>query len=108
MTKISLHPTSFRPSPTILRIYLPEPLAYVALFVTVLTGQYLIFQQAVSLAPPAYYADLACERGRCYLYDLLNAGEKKGAFSEAEVEERADVVWGKGIGAAVGRAMFYI
>src|SRR5712672_3121870 len=27
--------------------------------------------KAVSLAAPAYYADLACERGRCYLHKLL-------------------------------------
>ena len=27
--------------------------------------------KAVSLVSPAYYADLACERGRCYLHGLL-------------------------------------
>jgi hypothetical protein len=27
--------------------------------------------KAVSLVSPAYYADLACERGRCYLHKLL-------------------------------------
>ncbi|KAG8934182.1 hypothetical protein FRC02_010448 [Tulasnella sp. 418] len=31
--------------------------------------------RAVSLVPPAYYADLACERGRCYIHELLNAAE---------------------------------
>ena len=28
--------------------------------------------KAVSLVSPAYYADLACYRGRCYLRSLLN------------------------------------
>lgn len=28
--------------------------------------------KAVSLCPPAYYADLACERARCYLSDLFD------------------------------------
>ncbi|KAH7885084.1 Piwi domain-containing protein [Phlebopus sp. FC_14] len=32
--------------------------------------------KAVSLMPPAYYADLACERGRYYLNDFLNADDK--------------------------------
>ena len=27
--------------------------------------------KAVSLVSPAYYADLACERGRCYIHPLL-------------------------------------
>ena len=29
--------------------------------------------KAVSICPPAYYADLLCERGRCYLYSMLNS-----------------------------------
>ncbi|MCJ1459955.1 hypothetical protein MMC28_010334 [Mycoblastus sanguinarius] len=29
--------------------------------------------KAVSICPPAYYADLLCERGRCYLNKALNA-----------------------------------
>ncbi|PYI17866.1 Piwi-domain-containing protein [Aspergillus violaceofuscus CBS 115571] len=29
--------------------------------------------KAVSICPPAYYADLVCERARCYLSDLYNA-----------------------------------
>jgi eukaryotic translation initiation factor 2C len=28
--------------------------------------------KAVSLCPPAYYADLACERARCYLANLFD------------------------------------
>lgn len=30
----------------------------------------------VSYAPPAYYADRLCERGRCYLRDLLNPDQE--------------------------------
>lgn len=29
--------------------------------------------KAVSIVPPAYYADILCERGRCYLQKYLNA-----------------------------------
>jgi len=29
--------------------------------------------KAVSICPPAYYADLACERSRCYLGELVDA-----------------------------------
>jgi eukaryotic translation initiation factor 2C len=32
--------------------------------------------RSVSLIPPAYYADIACERGRCYLNDFLNVDDK--------------------------------
>ena len=29
--------------------------------------------KAVSICPPAYYADLVCERARCYLSNLFDA-----------------------------------
>jgi eukaryotic translation initiation factor 2C len=29
--------------------------------------------KAVSICPPAYYADLACERARCYLGGLMDS-----------------------------------
>lgn len=81
--------------------------------------------KAVSLVSPAYYADLACERGRCYLYGLLtghssvdtatstSAGSKskKGEISEQEkqVMDEAKREWGKGVGGkALKDTMFYL
>ncbi|KAG8947603.1 hypothetical protein FRC00_009030, partial [Tulasnella sp. 408] len=58
--------------------------------------------RAVSLIPPAYYADLACERGRCYIHELLTAGEigSDGAAppTDQQVFEDAERLWGQGIG----------
>jgi eukaryotic translation initiation factor 2C len=78
--------------------------------------------KAVSLIPAAYYADLACERGRCYLNEFLQSeladtttvdesgqtGKKAGARSaldrrrereakEAKVFKEAKEVWGGGV-----------
>lgn len=38
--------------------------------------------KAVSYVPPAYYADILCERGRCYLQGLLS-GRSQHTFSES-------------------------
>ncbi|KDQ20590.1 hypothetical protein BOTBODRAFT_169326 [Botryobasidium botryosum FD-172 SS1] len=82
--------------------------------------------KAVSLAPPAYYSDLACERGRCYLHELMNSvpqgrnsqqgGQEKGKKMSKEEEEaeklrvfqQALALWGNGIGPGVKETMFYI
>ncbi|XP_006457125.1 argonaute-like protein [Agaricus bisporus var. bisporus H97] len=78
--------------------------------------------KAVSLMPPAYYADLACERGRCYLNDLLALGDgksssgaststggKKGRKDEKEEVFRAAAeTWGDGIHPNMRDSMFYI
>jgi hypothetical protein len=58
--------------------------------------------KSVSLVPPAYYADLACERGRCYLNEFLAAGTQRSArsFSDEEkkcVFEEAEKYWGNGV-----------
>lgn len=50
--------------------------------------------KAVSYVPPAYYADILCERGRCYLQGLL-AGRSVHTFSEGG--------GGKGRGGGGGR-----
>ncbi|KAJ3879731.1 argonaute-like protein [Lentinula edodes] len=61
--------------------------------------------RAVSLMPPAYYADLACERGRCYLNDFLvddrsstagGSGRDKAAESQRTFEA-ARRSWGSGV-----------
>lgn len=75
--------------------------------------------KAVSLVSPAYYADLACERGRCYIHELLMAVDGSAQQSgtggtattdEADVVRRARQLWGspKGIHAAIEDTMFYL
>lgn len=60
--------------------------------------------KAVSLIPAAYYADLACERGRCYLNDFLvddktsTAGSTKDRKEEeSRVFAAAKRAWGEGV-----------
>lgn len=79
--------------------------------------------KAVSLVSPAYWADVACERGRCYLHKLLH-GDKDGGGAEAAKEskgkkgkeragdpvfERAEGLWGNGVsGPRLRDTMFYL
>jgi eukaryotic translation initiation factor 2C len=65
--------------------------------------------------PPAYYADLACERGRCYLNELMSTDDRSSAGTRASRgEERQHVYdkavreWGQGVHADVRETMFYI
>ncbi len=57
----------------------------------------------MSLIPAAYYADLACERGRCYINDFLldDASTVTGSLSRdeeaAKVFEAARKAWGQGV-----------
>jgi hypothetical protein len=59
--------------------------------------------RAVSLIPAAYYADLACERGRCYLNDfLVDSGSSVGGSRDRDQErnrvyEAAKNHWGEGV-----------
>ena len=71
--------------------------------------------KAVSLVSPAYYADLACERGRCYLHSLLQGvtdikQDSRGDINENEVWNEASTMWrnGSGIGENIRKTMFYI
>lgn len=74
--------------------------------------------KAVSLVPPAYYADLACERGRCYLNDFLVSEDKtttskgKGKADKEEelkkVYDAAVKAWGAGVHPDLAGTMFYI
>lgn len=60
---------------------------------------------AVSLIPVAYYAGLACKRGRCYLNDFLEEyrnvvyAEGKTVDREAveNINEAAKAHWGQGV-----------
>ncbi|KAF8711992.1 hypothetical protein AX14_013179 [Amanita brunnescens Koide BX004] len=69
--------------------------------------------RSVSLVPPAYYADLACERGRCYLQEFLVAGTQRSARSVSDTEkervyEEAGKCWGNGLHNDIKDTMFYI
>ena len=70
--------------------------------------------KAVSLVSPAYYADLACERGRCYLHSLLNGITDAGVTvtsqqgEEEVILREAKGMWKEGVKDPVGRTMFYL
>ena len=89
------------------------------------TASYLYARatKAVSLAPPAYYADIACERGRSYLNVLLNTaaddrsvvGGPRSSSSTADREREKEQVyqeavktWGQGVHPDIRESMFYI
>ena len=69
--------------------------------------------KAVSLVSPAYYADLACERGRCYLHKLLQ-GITSGTDSavsgnEEAIMREAAKNWNNGVhGPKLKDTMFYL
>lgn len=68
--------------------------------------------KAVSLVSPAYYADLACERGRCYLHKLLQGGlpgdGTNQSPSEDAVRRDAESQWHNGVGQKLKDTMFYL
>ncbi|KAF8121186.1 hypothetical protein EV363DRAFT_1366510 [Boletus edulis] len=77
--------------------------------------------QAISVASPVYYANAACQRGRCYLRKLLygNVGEGGTTASgtqtgsenatEMDVMQEARRLWGWGVaGAGLKETMFYL
>ncbi|KAJ7117885.1 argonaute-like protein [Mycena crocata] len=72
--------------------------------------------KAVSLVPAAYYADLACERGRYYLNDFMlddkttssGRGNVDREEEKARVFNAARAAWGEGIHVDIRDSMFYI
>ena len=82
------------------------------------TASYLYARatKAVSLVSPAYYADLACERGRCYLHPLLHGisripratATSGGSEQDAEVFREAEDLWHGGANPALKNTMFYL
>ncbi|TFY69058.1 hypothetical protein EVJ58_g631 [Rhodofomes roseus] len=79
--------------------------------------------KAVSLVPPAYLADLACERTRDWLDTIMNTGDQlldvstgqgKGKRQRATEEEKSQVIdeamkmWGGGVHQNLRETMFYI
>jgi eukaryotic translation initiation factor 2C len=55
--------------------------------------------RSVSICPPAYYADLLCERGRSYLQGVLK-GDGSVAFADSE--------WRKDVHGALMETMYYL
>ncbi|KAN0105642.1 Piwi domain containing protein [Russula decolorans] len=70
--------------------------------------------KAVSLAAPAYYADLACERGRCYLHKLLSGYSEvtntatSGSTSDEDVFKEAERLWNGGVRGRLKDSMYYL
>lgn len=79
--------------------------------------------KAVSLVPPAYYADIVCERARYWIHEFLLAndgdddddassstGRRKPTREEAEdrVFAAAEHAWGSGLHANLRDSMFYL
>jgi len=67
--------------------------------------------KAVSLASPAYYADLACERGRCYIHKLLQGLTQVNTNStnaEEIVFKEAQDLWRGGVHQSLKDSMFYL
>lgn len=58
--------------------------------------------KAVSICPPAYYADIVCERGRCYLSRIF---DHKGSAKDKIAAAKPDEVV---VHAALKNSMFYI
>lgn len=66
--------------------------------------------KAVSICPPAYYADLVCERARCYLHDTFTSGNEdleSVSGTSAAGGERA-TQWSQGVHETLANSMFYI
>jgi len=65
--------------------------------------------KAVSLVSPAYYADLACERGRCYLHKLLHGISPPNATTDELVFKVAEDMWRNGVsGRNLKDSMYYL
>jgi eukaryotic translation initiation factor 2C len=68
--------------------------------------------KAVSLVSPAYYADLCCERGRCYIHKLLSGYTNinlNASNADDLVMNEARSMWNNGAnGAALKDTMYYL
>lgn len=61
--------------------------------------------KAVSICPPAYYADLLCTRARCYLGEVLDGSD---AASSSAGFVQANARWVSGVHDDLKDTMFYI
>jgi len=65
--------------------------------------------KGVSIVSPAYYADLACDRGRFYIHPLLSGTEQNGKdMTEDQVKAKAREYFREGIATELKKVMWYI
>ncbi|KAK6329723.1 hypothetical protein TWF696_003589 [Orbilia brochopaga] len=68
--------------------------------------------KAVSICPPAKFADVACDRGRVYLSNIMDMSSggsvSSGADDPQDVERKARERWGNGIHQDLRHTMFYL
>ncbi|KAF3906958.1 hypothetical protein AA313_de0209849 [Arthrobotrys entomopaga] len=65
--------------------------------------------KGVSIVPPAYYADLACDRGRFYIHPLLTGSEPGSKnFTPQQSVKKANDYFGDGIHKNLRSSMWYI
>ncbi|KAJ8092745.1 hypothetical protein PM082_007074 [Marasmius tenuissimus] len=68
--------------------------------------------KAVSLVSPAYYADLACERGRCYVHKLLHGSttvNTNATDADQAIMAEAQQSWHGGVsGVQLKDTMYYL
>ncbi|KAK5189254.1 hypothetical protein LTR47_011252 [Exophiala xenobiotica] len=63
--------------------------------------------KAVSICPPAYYADLVCERARCYMSSLFDPDSTDRGSSSGQTDLSVDATMIK-VHSNVANSMFYI
>lgn len=66
--------------------------------------------KSVSLIPPAYWADRACERGRQYLNGILPPlkGSPESRMDEDQIMRKANDLWMNGVHDNLKSTMFYL
>ncbi|EJD00490.1 Piwi-domain-containing protein [Fomitiporia mediterranea MF3/22] len=66
--------------------------------------------RSVSLIPPAYWADRACERGKHYLHGIYPPpkNSRESRMDEVEIDQKAKELWGEGIHENLKGTMFYL
>ena len=66
--------------------------------------------RAVSVCTPAYYADIACERGRCYLTKFLSPDNRAELddLSDADFDAELKAQWDGGPHRRLSASMFYL
>jgi ferredoxin-thioredoxin reductase catalytic subunit len=70
---------------------------------------------AVFICPPAYYADILCERGRCYIHEVYNSDNNTHTLDKEEIKiaraatwKKAMENWGTGVHPSLKDTMFYL
>lgn len=65
--------------------------------------------KSVSLVPPAYHADTACERGRMWLHGMypppMDSSDR--SLDEEAVKRKCERMWGEGVHPSLRSSMFY-